>query len=90
MKPVIFAGPTINADAIRAALDAEVLPPVAQGDVYRVARQRPPAIGIIDGYFEGVPSVWHKEILWAMEQGVPVFGCASMGPCGPPNCTISA
>ncbi|QFT93850.1 TfuA-like protein [Roseovarius sp. THAF9] len=79
MKPVIFAGPTINADAIRAALDAEVLPPVAQGDVYRVARQRPPAIGIIDGYFEGVPSVWHKEILWAMEQGVPVFGCASMG-----------
>jgi hypothetical protein len=79
MKPVIFAGPTINAEAIRAALDAEVLPPVAQGDVYRVARQRPPAIGIIDGYFEGVPSVWHKEILWAMEQGIPVFGSASMG-----------
>ena len=79
MKPVIFAGPTINADAIRAALDAEVLPPVAQGDVYRIARQRPPAIGIVDGYFEGVPSVWHKEILWAMEQGIPVFGSASMG-----------
>jgi len=79
MKPVIFAGPTIAADAIRNRLDAEVLPPVAQGDVYRVARRRPPAIGIVDGYFEGVPSVWHKEILWAMEQGIPVFGSASMG-----------
>ncbi len=79
MKPVIFVGPTIAAQDIRTVLDAEVLPPVAQGDVYRAARRRPPAIGIVDGYFEGVPSVWHKEILWAMEQGIPVFGSASMG-----------
>lgn len=79
MTPVIFAGPTIAAQDIRTVLDAEILPPVAQGDVYRAARRRPPAIGIIDGYFEGVPSVWHKEILWAMEQGIPVFGSASMG-----------
>lgn len=79
MTPVIFAGPTIAAQDIRTVLDAEVLPPVTQGDVYRAARRRPPAIGIIDGYFEGVPSVWHKEILWAMEQGIPVFGSASMG-----------
>src|SRR5262249_50627227 len=25
------------------------------------------------------PAVWHKEILWAMTQGVPVYGAASMG-----------
>ena len=37
------------------------------------------AIGIIDGYFERVPSVWHKEILWAMAEGIHVFGSASMG-----------
>ena len=37
------------------------------------------AIGIIDGYFENIPSVWHKEILWAMSQGIHVFGSASMG-----------
>ena len=79
MKPVVFAGPTIGAADVRDILDAEVLPPVAQGDVYRVARHGPPAIGIIDGYFDGVPSVWHKEILWAIEQGIPVFGSASMG-----------
>ena len=55
------------------------LPPAAQGDVYRAARERPLAIGIIDGYFEGQASVWHKEILWAMDQGIHVFGSASMG-----------
>ena len=37
------------------------------------------AIGIVDGYFEGVLSVWHKEILWAMAEGIHVFGSASMG-----------
>lgn len=79
MKPVIFAGPTVGEADILDLLDADVLPPVAQGDVYRVARQGPSAIGIIDGYFDGVPSVWHKEILWAIEHGIPVFGSASMG-----------
>ena len=53
--------------------------PSAQGDVYRVAQERPSAIGIVDGYFEGVLSVWHKEILWAMAEGIHVFGSASMG-----------
>src|SRR5690606_24942574 len=33
----------------------------------------------IDGYFEHVPSVWHKEILWAMQEGIHVYGAASMG-----------
>jgi hypothetical protein len=61
-------------------LDAVYLPPVQQGDVYRaVAHHRPRALGIIDGYFQQVPSVWHKEVLWAMAQGVHVFGSASMG-----------
>jgi hypothetical protein len=55
------------------------LPPVSQGDVYRVALKQPQAIGIIDGYFERVPSVWHKEIMWAMKEGIHVFGSASMG-----------
>jgi hypothetical protein len=79
MNVCIFTGPTLSAVEGRRLLDAEFLPPVAQGDVYRAAQQRPRAIGIIDGYFEQVPSVWHKEILWAMSRGIHVFGCASMG-----------
>jgi hypothetical protein len=81
MTAYVFVGPTLMASDARATWpDAVYLPPVRQGDVYRVfARLRPDAIGIIDGYFTHVPSVWHKEILHAMAEGIPVYGAASMG-----------
>src|SRR4029077_1266006 len=41
--------------------------------------QGPALIGVIDGYFERVPTVWHKEILWAMAEGIHVYGAASAG-----------
>jgi hypothetical protein len=75
----VFTGPTLSAMEARTELEAVYLPPVAQGDVYRIACKRPRAIGIIDGYFERIPAVWHKEILWAMSEGIHVFGSASMG-----------
>src|SRR5256885_1265864 len=79
MSAVIFTGPTLSAVDARTVLDADYRPPAAKGDVYRAARCRPQLIGIIDGYFERVPAVWHKEILWAMSHGIHVFGAASMG-----------
>ncbi|WP_394830089.1 hypothetical protein LVJ94_26635 [Pendulispora rubella] len=79
MTVYVFTGPTLSAEEGRRELDAVFRPPAAQGDVYRAAITRPTAIGIIDGYFERTPAVWHKEILWAMAHGVHVFGSASMG-----------
>lgn len=79
MTTFIFTGPTISAQAARQHLDAVYLPPVSQGDVIRVLGRKPTAIGIIDGFFHNVPAVWHKEILAALHQGVPVYGAASMG-----------
>ncbi|NNC04816.1 hypothetical protein HJC10_18415 [Corallococcus exiguus] len=79
MNVIIFAGPTLSASEGARVLDATFLPPAAQGDLYRAALGKPVAIGLIDGYFERVPSVSHKEILWAMKQGVHVLGAASMG-----------
>src|SRR6202161_4453577 len=79
MMTFIFVGPTLPADEIARTQGFVCLPPVAQGDLYRAARLRPRAIGVIDGFFSGAPSVWHKEILWAISRGVPVFGSASMG-----------
>lgn len=79
MNAIVFIGPTLPVEAARVELDARYLPPVAQGDVYRASLERPAIIGIIDGYFARVPAVWHKEILWAMSQGIHVFGAASMG-----------
>ena len=54
-------------------------PPVRQGDLYSAALSGPAIIGVTDGYFEIVPTVWHKEILWAMAQGIHVYGSASIG-----------
>ena len=79
MTICIFTGPTLPPSEAAKILDAEYLPPAAIGDVYKAAQKRPWAIGIIDGFFESTPSVWHKEVLWAMAQGIHVFGASSMG-----------
>jgi len=79
MTVVLFTGPTLCAADARAEIDAVCLPPAAEGDVYRAVLERPRVIGIIDGYFEAVPAVWHKEILAAMADGIHVFGSASIG-----------
>src|SRR5947207_11094342 len=79
MNVFIFTGPTISPAEASAELKAVYLPPAAEGDVYRVALHRPQAIGIVDGYFQSVPTVRHKEILWAMSRGIHVFGSASIG-----------
>jgi hypothetical protein len=79
---MVFVGPTLTADEVRARLPgALVLPPVAVGDVLALAMQRrPPArVAIIDGYFERMAAVWHKEILVALARGISVWGAASMG-----------
>jgi hypothetical protein len=79
MKAIIFAGPSLP-PACRSDDPAfEWRPPVKQGEVYEAALARPAIIGIIDGYFEVTPTVWHKEILWAMAQGIHVYGSASIG-----------
>src|SRR5215470_9696953 len=79
MTVCIFTGPTLPRAEAAKILDAEYLPPAAIGDVYKATQKQPWAIGIIDGFFESTPSVWHKEVLWAMDQGIHVFGASSMG-----------
>lgn len=56
-----------------------ILPPVSEGDIFKLTALEPRIIGIVDGYFENIPSVWHKEILYAMSKGIHVYGAASMG-----------
>jgi len=79
MSVYVFLGPTLPVRDAHRYLDAEYLGPAAQGDVLRLLPKRPRAIAIVDGRFEDVPAIWHKEILLAMEAGVHVFGAASMG-----------
>ena len=79
MKACVFVGPSLGSDAPASGDELAVLPPAARGDLYRAALAGPQVIGLIDGYFDGVPAVAHKEILWALDQGIRVLGAASMG-----------
>ena len=76
---VVFLGPTLGLNEARSVLDAQYLPPAGHGDVLRAALRRPRVIAIVDGLFERAPAVWHKEILFALSEGIHVYGAASMG-----------
>ncbi len=75
---VIFVGPTLYGADLSSA-DYEIRPPARQGDVYKAILDGANVIGLIDGIYEHVPAVWHKEILFGLSQGVHMLGAASMG-----------
>lgn len=77
-ESIVFLGPSIPKARVP-EVPFEIRPPVRQGDVIRALDAGAKRIGIIDGYFDQVPSVWHKEILLAIEEGVVVYGASSMG-----------
>lgn len=81
MTHVVFVGPSLPEREVRRLHpEAVILPPVRQGDIVSVLRaHRPSAIGVIDGVFLSVLSVWHKELLLALDEGVALYGAASMG-----------
>lgn len=81
MTTLVFVGPTLPAAEARARLPhATILPPVAVGELLALVRRRGVRrIAIVDGYFERMAAVWHKEILLALERGIAVWGAASMG-----------
>lgn len=79
MSRIVFLGPTLRRGIAEHLCDAEFHPPAAMGDMTRAASRGPEAIVLIDGIFEDRPSVWHKEILWALSRDVPVIGASSMG-----------
>lgn len=81
---VVFRGPSLSGAETHAVLGevglrADVRGPAAQGDVLAAVRDGAEAIVLIDGVYERVAAVWHKEILDALARGVRVVGAASMG-----------
>ena len=80
-RTLVFLGPSLPAEIARGLYpDAELRPPAGVGDVVRALSQRGVRrLAIIDGYFERMAAVWHKELLLALERGVEVWGAASMG-----------
>ena len=76
---IIFAGPTIQGIDPPTHAGLAMRGPARQGDFFRAVEDGANVIGLIDGVYEQVPAIWHKEILYALSKGVRVFGAASMG-----------
>lgn len=79
MTACVFLGPTLDAKTASTLAPVTLRPPAAVGDVYRAVREGFITVLLVDGYFHSVPSVQHKEIVFALSQGVTVYGCSSMG-----------
>lgn len=76
---VVFVGPSLAGVPVSPPPGVTLLPPAEAGDLYRAARRGARVIGLADGVFEDRPTVWHKEILWALAHGTRVLGAASLG-----------
>lgn len=79
MKAVVFAGPSLFGLRASVRADVDLRPPAKSGDLMAAVLDGATVIGLVDGVFGFVPSVWHKEILAALDAGVRVYGAASMG-----------
>jgi hypothetical protein len=76
---VVFLGPSLSHKRARDILDADFVPPVQAGDVHRLLATDVRRIVVIDGLFHGARSVWHRELIDALDEGIEVIGASSMG-----------
>jgi hypothetical protein len=76
---VVFLGPSLPERNARELVDATFLPPADRGAVHGALFRNPQVIVLLDGVFHGSPSVWPRELLDAIEDGITVIGAASMG-----------
>ena len=83
MKTVVYLGPSLPLGEAKKILGVEkaiYLPPASQADLLSaVTIYKPDVIAIIDGEFGQSLSIWHKEILFALDKGIQIYGASSMG-----------
>lgn len=75
----VFLGPSLPIAAAEKILPAVYFPPAARGDIYRIIASGVRTIVLVDGVFHGTRSVWQREILYALGEGIEVLGASSMG-----------
>ncbi len=80
---ILFVGPTLHdlveSGCLTSAPSLRCSPPAIQGDIARATKSGANVIGLVDGRYEDVAAPWHKEILFAIEEGVTVLGAGSLG-----------
>ena len=75
----VFLGPSLDVKTAEEILPATYLPPAKRGDLAAAVRDGVDIICLIDGVFHQDAAVAHREILYALKQGVRVIGASSMG-----------
>jgi hypothetical protein len=76
---VVFLGPSLRRHEAEQILAADFRPPAARGDIYSLIATGIKTIVLIDGVFHSAPSIWPREILDALGEGIEVLGASSMG-----------
>ncbi len=80
---IAFAGPSLyglgEGERERHLAGVELRPPAERGDVLAAVADAPDALVLLDGVYFTVPTVTHKELLYALDSGVRVIGAASLG-----------
>jgi hypothetical protein len=79
-KIAVFLGPSCPREEAKEHLgNADYYAPAARGSFYNIINDGYRIIVLIDGLFYGSLSVWHKEIIYALDSGIEVIGASSMG-----------
>ncbi len=79
MDIAVFLGPSLPVARAETILKASYHAPAKMGDVYRILASGVKTIVLIDGLFHQNASIWHRELMEALENGVEVIGASSMG-----------
>ena len=77
-KIALFIGPSMT-EGTELGEEINIFGPIKSGDIYKLMTHGYNKIGIVDGVFHGVPSIWHREIRYAIEHGIDIYGSSSMG-----------
>lgn len=79
MKVTLFGGAYITEDETKAIIDIDYRPPAGHADIISlIYNDRPDIIILSHAVIPGI-SVWHTELLEAMNLGVRVYGTGGLG-----------
>lgn len=76
---IVFAGPSLPKQLRRRWSHIDWRAPAVAGDLLALVEEAPAKVLLIDGLFDEVAAVMHKEALALMAAGTRLYGASSMG-----------
>ncbi|MCJ8189783.1 TfuA domain-containing protein [Sphingomicrobium aestuariivivum] len=76
---IVFAGPSVPAPDRARHTGIDWRPPAVAGDLLALVNEAPAKVLLLDGLFDEVAAVTHKEALALMAAGTRLYGASSMG-----------